>query len=122
MEIKDVQSLPNGGYRVKWVYKMAGVLFEGIGEYTEVVPNHWLVLETKGGIKSKITWTFRFKEDKTRVTLTIEYKVPVPMLGKIAAAIVVKMNDQEGDVIMDNLRAKFTGSHLNFRDSDTIKS
>ena len=104
MEIKAVQSLPIGGYRFRWAYEMR---FRGTGEYTEMVPNQWFVIETKGGIKSKITWTCRLKEDKTRVTFTIEYTVPIPLLGKIAEAIIVKMNDQEGDVMMANLGARF---------------
>jgi len=107
MEIKDVQSLPNGGYRYRWVYKMVGMRFEGTGEYTEVVPNQWFVVETKGGIRSTITWTFRSKGNMTRVTLTVEYKVPVPLLGKLAEAIIVRMNEQEGDLIMVNLGARF---------------
>ena len=107
MEIKDVQSLPNGGYSARWVYKMLGMRFEGKGEYTKIVPNHWIVIETKGGIRSTMTWAFRSKEDMTRVTLTIEYKVPIPLLGKLAEAIIVKINDQEGDLMMANLRTRF---------------
>ena len=107
MEITDVQSLPNGGYSARWVYKMAGMRFKGEGEYTDVVPNHWLVIKTKGGISSTITWTFRSIGNRTRVTLTIEYKVPIPLLGKLAEAIVVKMNEQEADLIMHNLQFRF---------------
>ncbi len=107
MEIKDVQSLPNGGYSARWVYKMAGMRFEGTGEYTQIVPNKSFVIETKGGIRSTITWTFRSRANITRVTLTIEYKIPIPLLGKLAEAIIVKMNDQEGDLMMANLQARF---------------
>ncbi len=107
MEILAVQSLPNGGYRFRWAYKMAGMRFRGTGEYTEIVPNQWFVVKTKGGIRSTITWTFRLKENKTRVTFTVEYKVPIPLLGKMAEAIIVRMNDQEGDLIMVNLGARF---------------
>ena len=107
MEITDVQSLPNGGYSGRWVYKMAGMRFQGKGEYTDIVPNHWLVIKTKGAISSTITWTFRSIGNRTRVTLTIEYKVPIPLLGKLAEAIVVKMNEQEADLIMHNLQFRF---------------
>ncbi len=107
MEIKDVQSLPNGGYSGRWVYKMVGMRFEGTAQYTKILPNQWIVIETKGGVNSTITWTFRSREDITRVTLTIEYKVPIPLLGKLAEAIIVKMNDQEGNLIMANLQARF---------------
>ena len=107
MEVKDVHSLPNGGYSGRWVYKMAGLRLEGTGEYTQIVPNHWIIIETKGGISSTITWTLRSMANITRVTLTIEYKIPIPLLGRLAEAIIVKMNDQEGDLMMANLRAIF---------------
>jgi hypothetical protein len=61
-------------------------------------------------LQGKITCTFRSDENITRVTLTIEYKVPVPLLGKLAEAIIVKMNDQEADLIMVNIRARFLRS------------
>ena len=86
---------------------MAGMRFEGTGECVDIVPNQHFVVETKGGVTSTITWTFRSREDITRVTLTIEYKVPIPLLGKLAEAIIVMMNEQEGDLIMDNLKARF---------------
>jgi uncharacterized membrane protein len=107
MEIKDVQSLPNGGYGFRWVYKMLGTRFEGKAEYTRIVTNQFFLVETLGGIKSTIAWTFRSRENKTRVTFTVEYKIPIPLLGKIAEAIIVKMNDHEGDLIMANLQARF---------------
>ncbi len=107
MEIKDVESLPNSGYSGKWVYKMGGMSFQGTAEYTEIFPNQWLVIKTRGGVSSTITWTFRSRENITKVTLTIEYKVPIPLLGKLAESIIVKMNDQEGDLVMANLRARF---------------
>ena len=107
MEITGVQSLPNGGYRASWVYKMAGILFKGTGKYTDVVPNKWLVIKTKGGVSSTIIWTFRSWGNRTKVFLTIEYKVPIPLLGKLAEAIVGKMNDQEADLIMAHRRTRF---------------
>jgi uncharacterized protein YndB with AHSA1/START domain len=107
MEVKDVQSLSNGGYRFRWVYKMVGMRFEGTAEYTEIVTNQWFVIDTKGGVNSKITCTFRSNANMTKMTLTIEYKVPIPLLGKLAEAIIVRMNDQEGDLIMVNLGARF---------------
>ena len=107
IEIKDVQSLPNGGYSARWVYKMAGMRFEGTGEYTQIIPNQWFVIKTKGGIRSTIIWTFRSKENRTRVTLTIEYNIPIPLFGKLAEAIIVKMNEQEADLMMAHLRTRF---------------
>ncbi len=110
--ITDVQSLPNGGFSARWTYKMVGVRFHGTVECTDITPNHLLVVETMGGIKSKITWTFRSWEKKTKVTLTNEYKIPVPLLGTIAEAIILNMNEQEADMVMARLQIRFeTANH-----------
>ena len=105
MEIKDIQLLPNGGHSGRWAYKMLGMRFAGTAECTQIVPHRFFVIESKGGIRGTIAWTFRSWENKTRVTLTIEYKVPIPLLGKLAEAIIQKMNEHEGDLIMANLQA-----------------
>ena len=107
MEIKDLKTLPNGGYSAQWVYKMLGLRFDGEAEYTRISPNEFFVIETKGGIKSTIVWTFRSREDKTRVTFTVDYKVPIPLLGKLAESIITRMNNNEGDLIMANLQTRF---------------
>jgi uncharacterized membrane protein len=107
VEINDLQTLPNGGYSAGWVYKMLGLRFEGKAEYTRITPNEFFVIETKGGIESTIVWTFRSREGKTRVTFTVDYKVPIPLLGKLGKVIITKMNDHEGDLIMANLQTRF---------------
>ncbi|MFC1953377.1 SRPBCC family protein [Chloroflexota bacterium] len=113
IEVKNVQSLPGGRYKAQYAYKMAGIQFRGIGEYTEVVPNKSLVIVTKGGISSVMTWTFRTRVNITRVNLTIDYKVPIPLLGKLAEAVVVKMNEQEIVLMLSNLRARLAFSPRN---------
>ena len=107
IEVKDVKLLPNGGYSAQWSYKMAGMRFEGRSEHIQVIPNQWIIVETTGGVSSTITWTFRSMPKGTRVNLTIEYRVPIPLLGKLAEAVIVMMNEQEGDLMMANLRARF---------------
>ena len=108
VEIKDVQKLPSGGNRNRWVYKMAGIRLEGTSESedTECVPNQRLVSKTKGGVESTQTWMFQPEADGTKVTFEVEYTVPIPVLGKLAEAIIVKMNDHEGELILANLKAR----------------
>ena len=106
MEIKDVQTLPNGGHTDRWVYKMAGMRFEGTTEGIEHVTNQRIVSKTKGGVKSTQTWMFQPEAGGTKVTFEVEYNIPIPVLGKLAEAIVVKMNDREGDSILANLKTR----------------
>jgi uncharacterized membrane protein len=108
VEIKDVQKLPSGGTRDRWVYKMAGIRLEGTSESedAECIPNQRLVSKTKGGVESTMTWMFQPEAGGTKVTLEVEYTVPIPVLGKLAEAIIVKMNEHEGELILANLKAR----------------
>ena len=106
VEVKDVQPLPNGGFSNKWVYKMAGMRFEGSSEDVEIVPNERLVTKTKGGIESTQTWMFIPEAGGTKVTFGVEYNIPIPVLGKLAEAIVVKMNEHEAELLLANLKAR----------------
>ncbi len=104
MEVTDVEQLPDGRHRSRWAYKMAGVRLEGTSEDIERVPNQRLVSKTKGGADSTQAWTFQPEDRGTRVTFEIEYTVPIPVLGKLAESVIVKMNDKEGDLLMENLK------------------
>jgi len=105
-EIKDEKLLANGGYSFRWTYKMAGVHFTGNGECTECVPNSVLSSKNSGPIDSMVTFTFRSKGMQTKVTLTIDYRVHLPLIGQLTEAVIHKMNEKEAALILDNLRIR----------------
>ena len=106
VEVTDVQRLPNGGHSDRFVYKMAGIRLEGTSEDVEYIPNQRIVTKTTGGAESTQTWLFQPEAAGTKVTFSAEYTVPIPVLGKLAEAVIVKMNEREGDLILDNLKAR----------------
>ena len=106
VEVTDVKPLPDGGHTDRWVYKMAGMHLKGSSEGTEHIPNQRIVIKSKGGVESIQTWTFQPDAGGTKVAFEVEYTVPIPVLGKLAEAIVVKINDHEGDIILANLKAR----------------
>lgn len=107
--VKNIKPLPSGGYTASYEYKMAGMRLEGRSAHTEFVPNSWMVIETYDGIKSTITWTFRAQHpNETRITLTVQYTIPIPLLGKLAEAFIVDMNDKEAELVMENIKSRFT--------------
>jgi uncharacterized protein YndB with AHSA1/START domain len=106
MQIKYEQVLPNGGYSAHWVYKMGGIYFKGTGAVIDIVMNQWFTFQTRGAIHSKITWTFRVKDDQTRVTFTIEYGIPFKVLNWLTEAMIGKMNDLEAGLLLANLQVK----------------
>ena len=106
VEVKNIKELPNGGHSFDWVYKMAGMRLNGSSEDIEVVLNERSVSRTSGGIESTVTWEYQPVDDGTKLTVTTEYKVPIPLLGKLAESIIVKMNENEHEVILANLKAR----------------
>lgn len=104
VEIKTKKLMPDGGYSGEWVFKMGGLFLEGSGKYIDIVPKQWYTIETRGAIDSKVLWTFWSQGNQTRVTLTINYNVPIPVLGRLAEILIIKMNENQADVILTNLK------------------
>jgi hypothetical protein len=53
-----------------------------------------------------MVWNLEPADGGTRLTVEAEYRVPVPVLGRLAEALVVKMNEREGELILANLKAR----------------
>jgi carbon monoxide dehydrogenase subunit G len=106
VDVTNVQNMPNGGHSFEWTYKMAGMRFEGWTQDVEVIPNLRVRSDSLGGIQSTIAWSFTPQDGGTHVTFTAEYTVPIPLLGKLAEAFIVRQNEQEAETILNNLKAR----------------
>ena len=106
VEIKDVQPAATGGYNFGWVYKMAGVRFDGASETVEEIPNQRTETKSTKGIESHFVWSYKPDNGGTNLTVDIEYTVPVPLLGKLAESFILKQNDQEGNTLLSNLKTR----------------
>lgn len=109
LDVRNVQPLPNGGYCYEWVYKMAGVRFEGQSETTEFARNRGFAVRNESGIPSTFVWSFNPEEGGTRVTVSVEYAIPGAALGRIAQPVIQKMNEHESETILANLKALIEG-------------
>ena len=85
---------------------MAGKRFEGESVTEEFIPEKKVVSKSKGGISSLWTWNFEHYNDGTKVDVIIDYTVPIPVLGKIAEAIVLKQNVREAELALANIKDK----------------
>jgi len=94
------------GRHFDWTYKMAGVPLKGQNTVKEEIPEKRIVVESKGGAES--TWTFNFEQrkDVTVLDLDIDYKIPVPVLGKLADKILLKRNERETEMDLVNIKEK----------------
>ena len=110
IEVKDIKQTEQGvGSTYKFAYKVAGMRFEGEDIVEEYIPNKKMVTRSKGGIESSWTWNFEPYNDKTKVEVIVEYKVPIPVLGKIAEVLVLKQNEREADHALANIKDKMEG-------------
>jgi uncharacterized membrane protein len=109
-EVKDVTTTEEGvGTHFRWVYKMAGMSFNGETTVTEHVQDQRRVIQSKGGIDSTWIWTFEPHDGGTKLSLNLEYTVPIPVLGKLAEKLVLKQNEREAEKAMKNIKAKLEG-------------
>lgn len=84
-------------YQWEWTFKMVGISFNGTGRVTEHMPPQRHVVETRGGVTSTWAWTLEPEGDGTRVSLQMEYTVPVATIGKIAEKLLLKQNEKAAD-------------------------
>jgi uncharacterized membrane protein len=107
LEVKDVQR-PDGGHATTfaWVYKMAGMRFSGTSVVTAHEENRRIVTENKGGIESTMETTFEDQDGKTLLRQRVHYRVPIPLLGRVAERFLAKSNEHEIETIHKNLRSR----------------
>jgi uncharacterized membrane protein len=107
-EVTDVTG-SGVGQHYHWKFRMAGVPLRGESTVSEHVPNERRVLDSKGGATSTWTLTFAPHEDGTTLNLNVDYTIPVPVLGKLAEKLVLKRNQRDADMWMENLRETMEG-------------
>ena len=106
LEVKNIKQLPNGGYSYDFIYKMAAIRLTGSSVDTEIVPNERAVSNSTGGIESELTWMYEPEGGGTKVTTLVDYKIPLPFLGKTAEAFIVRLNENESETVLANLKAR----------------
>ncbi len=109
VEVHDVEGPPGVGRQFRWTFKMVGVPLKGHSATIEHVPNRRTVTESKGGVSS--TWFADVEPagDGTKLTMKVEYAIPVPVLGKLAEHLVAKRNKQNFELSVDNIKQILEG-------------
>ena len=108
-EVRDVKRGPRGGPNYSYVYKMAGMRFEGTAENLEYLRNQRIVHRSradKGGIDVTITTRFEEVPGGTRVTIDADYAFPEGLVAKLREPVLHKMNERDLDVCLGNAKDK----------------
>jgi uncharacterized membrane protein len=96
--------VPDGKDRYRGVYRMAGVPLTHTSQVSDVVPNEGFKTSSSGALTSSLSYRFEKAGEGTRLTVEGNYEIPIPVLGRVAEAVVVKVNDREIGTALENLR------------------
>jgi uncharacterized membrane protein len=104
-ENSDISVTPTRiGQKWNWRFNMVGVDLRGTAEVTGLEPLKRWALKTEGAGKSDWTYLFSPEGRETQVRLQIEYDVPRSVLGKVAGAVVERMNQKNAEDTLANLK------------------
>lgn len=105
IKVENITRSGAEGAEFDWEYKMAGMTFHGHSATVEMEPNKHSVDKTTGGIPSTMTWDFQAENGGTHLDLEVAYEVPLPLLGRLAEKVIVKMNENEIETVLANIKA-----------------
>ena len=106
VDVRDIEETPNHvGTHFRWTYKMAGIKFDGETTVVEWEQNRKVVTDSKGGIRSKWSMTYGAEASGSKLSIVVEYEVPVPVLGKLAEIVVRRQNEKELELALSNVKA-----------------
>ncbi len=112
VEVTNVKRSADATHSFDWLFKMAGMPFRGHCETVKVTLNKYVELENKTGIPSVFRWTYQGGNGATEVALEIDYEVPIPLLGRLAEAVLVKINEREVETLLANLRDRMEAAEV----------
>jgi hypothetical protein len=82
-----------------------GRAFHGHSKIIEFIPYEHAVNINESGIPAKMIWDYHEENGGMRLDLQVEYEVPTPVLGRLAEKVVRKINENELEVMLANLKA-----------------
>lgn len=87
-----------------WTYKMAGIPLKGSSKITAYQPAERIAIRSKGGVVSDWEYQFLWTGSATELYMTVEYTIPIPVLGKLAESLVARLNERELRLAMANIK------------------
>ncbi len=105
IENSNVPALPlTAGAEFDYKYQMYGVMLDGKWIVDEIQSPSLYKAHTIGGSESWWTQEISGNENKSTVTLTVEYIMPEGVLSKIKANALMSINEKEAEHMLHNLK------------------
>jgi len=105
VSVSNVVASKGGSHDFDWEYRMVGFHFKGHATTEEAQPGKIARIRNEGGIPSTFLWTYEGLDGAgTRLTLDVQYTIPAPVIGKIAEALVARINERDADTMLAHLK------------------
>jgi hypothetical protein len=99
------------GSSFKFRYQMYGVMLEGRWTVTKVDRPNRYEASTEGEVASAWVYEITRENGSTHVDATITYETPHSVLEKIRSDVMLKINQQEADTFLRNLKTVLEMPH-----------
>ncbi|MFC6754150.1 SRPBCC family protein [Halorubrum tibetense] len=107
-DVRDVEPLENGGKRLSFTYRMAGMGIDGELVQTVHEPNERMAFEMRGRLEGTITLEFEPDGDGTALTYAAEYDLPENALTSLGEPVVRRFNERQLRATLENVAERFT--------------
>lgn len=104
IEVRNVESLDNGGKRADHTFRMAGVSLDG--ELVEMIhdPPNRLNFELRGQLEGELDFRIASESSGSRVSYAATYTLPGSVLTRVAEPFIRRYNERELQTTLENLR------------------
>ena len=107
-DVRDVEPLENGGKRLSFTYRMAGMGIDGELVQTVHEQNERMAFEMRGRLEGTITLEFEPDGDGTALTYAAEYDLPENALTSLGEPVVRRFNERQLRATLENVAERFT--------------
>ncbi|CDK39993.1 SRPBCC family protein [Halorubrum sp. AJ67] len=109
-DVRDVEPLENGGKRLSYTYRMAGMGIDGEIVQTVHDPPERHVFELRGRLTGTIDLRLAPVESGTELTYAATYGLPENALTRVGAPVIRRFNERQLRAALENVAARFGGS------------
>jgi len=108
-DVRDIAPLENGGKRLSYTYRMAGMGVDGEIVQTVHDPPERHAFELRGRLTGTIDLRLAPAEGGTELTYAAAYDLPENALTRLGAPVVRRFNERQLRAALENVAARFGG-------------
>jgi len=106
-DVRDVEPLENGGKRLSYTYRMAGLGIDGEIVQTTHDPPARHAFELRGRLSGTIDLRLVPVDGGTELTYAADYAIPENALTAIGAPVIRRFNERQLEATLENVAARF---------------